>query len=498
MRRKKSKFSLFLLFFFLILAYYQMGIEVRAQDIYFRLPSKNKMKNDMEKVFDLNGNIKIGHYYYELNEQAALYSTYYPQEPEESITSDDIKLELWGEHEGRYHIFWKFRSFLSKKNTEWEKKNTFDEACLTIPYSSELKWEAGKKIILWGKSHSWNPLGFLTSPKDPLNEELPQEGIIFLGAQYSKQFQPGPDPLQQITFTPMLFPVQDKINKNYGQTKSWNLAGKLSFLFWNTEIDFCFLKGQSRPDRYGMALSRDINEDLKVYGDFWVIPEYEKFFLDQNQLGDFKPFSTTYISFGSLVGLHYKMGEVDFFVEYLRDKSGYTQEELYNYFEYLNDPNRETKDVLFYTESYYQKPVLMQEYVCGKIIKKKPLGIKNITLSITGILNRQDKSYATFAKLQYQSKPNWKLQLEATSYKGGPFTEFGEKVEGSKIGANFTYFFDFSFFQVFSQKEDTRIYHQPRRIEPSEIVPSEIVPREIEPYEIESDFSPSNDRRRLR
>ena len=55
MRRKKSKFSLFLLFFFLILAYYQMGIEVRAQDIYFRLPSKNKMKNDMEKVFDLNG-----------------------------------------------------------------------------------------------------------------------------------------------------------------------------------------------------------------------------------------------------------------------------------------------------------------------------------------------------------------------------------------------------------------------------------------------------------
>jgi len=481
MRSKRSIFCLFL-FPLLIFSFYFMAVE--REEVFAEQVFKNRTtslyqprRGVSKKISEISGKIKIGHFLFGPDEEAELYKLKYSQESEKSTSADQFHIILGGKHELQESIFfWEARNFLHKNDSGWEAKINVDEAYINCPYNSELRWEAGKKILNWGKAHAWNPLGFLASPRDPLDPELsrefPQEGLIYLGAEYKKKFPPGPDPIQGLAFSPLIFPVQENVNETFGQpkdfqehvsettgqSKHWNLAGKLSLLFWNTEIDFCFLKGASRPDRYGFGFSRNLDSNLEIYGDFCMIPEYEKFFLDN--LGT-KPLpSTVYAAFGNLVGFSYNRGEDSrYIVEYYRNKAGYTPEEMKNYYAYLhemNDPNQEDgdrTDIRNITEDYYNKPDLMQEYVFAKIIKNEPLEIQHLTFSVAGIMNLQDKSYSISPEFYYKSRPNLHIKLKATINEGKPLSEFGERVNDSKVEISLTYFFDFSFYQLLYSEE---------------------------------------------
>ena len=481
MRSKRFIFCLFL-FPLLIFLFYFMAVE--REEVFAEQAFNNRTtslyqprREVAQKVSDISGQIKIGHFLFGPDEEAELYKLKYSQQSEKSTSADQFYFILGGRHEWQESFFfWKARSFLYKNDSGWENKNNLDEAYINCLYNSEIRWEAGKKILNWGKAHAWNPLGFLASPRDPLDAELsrefPQEGVIYLGAEYKKKFSPGPDPLQGVTFSPLIFPVQENVNETFGQpkdfqehvsetsgqSKHWNLAGKLSLLFWNTEIDFCFLKGESRPDRYGFGFSRNLDTNLEIYGDFWMIPEYEKVFLDNS--GPTPLSSTEYAAFGNLVGFCYNRGEdIRYIVEYYRNKAGYTPEEMKNYYAYLhemNDPNQENVDRTYIrniTEYYYHRPDLMQEYVFAKIIKNEPLEIQRLTFSVAGILNIQDKSYSISPEFHYKSRPSLNIKLKGTVNKGEPLTEFGERANDWKVEISLAYFFDFSFYQLLYPEE---------------------------------------------
>ena len=418
----------------------------------------------MQKALDLGGQIKLDHSLFAENENAGLNQLKYSSQGEKSSgLSDQLKVQIWGEHEwGRLQFCWKIDSSVLRGDLEMEKENKkenkIEEACIIWQPAPELRWYAGKKVFSWGKSHAWNPLGFLDSPRDPLDPDLPHTGLISLGAEYGQEFPPGPDPLQGLTFTSLIFPVQEKINKDFGHWKHWNLASKLSLLFWNTEIDFVALTGKSRPDLYGFDFSRTLSTSLEMYGDFWVSPQYEKVFLDQSGT----LWETEYTAFGSLGGLRYERGNMCWTVEYYRNKAGFTPEEMLSYYHYLQTvvdayPKKGADEagqrMLILTNAYYQRPDLMQEYAYTQILKKDPFRIQHLSCSIAGVWNLQDQSLALCPELQYDSKPNLNIGLKTIFWKGDPHTEFGEKANHWAVEASLTYFFEFSFYYLPSTDE---------------------------------------------
>ncbi len=61
------------------------------------------------------------------------------------------------------------------------------EGYLSLKPSSSLSFNFGKQTLLWGKGYAWNPVAFVSRPKDPDDPELAREGYITgLGGLYQE------------------------------------------------------------------------------------------------------------------------------------------------------------------------------------------------------------------------------------------------------------------------------------------------------------------------
>ena len=98
-------------------------------------------------------------------------------------------------------------------------------------------------------------------------------GFIVASADYIKSFQ---GPLKTISFTPVLIPVYKHVNNTFGDIDKLNFAGKLYFLFYDTDIDLIVLTGGSKTTRYGVDFSRNITTSLEIHGEFAFINNYKK------------------------------------------------------------------------------------------------------------------------------------------------------------------------------------------------------------------------------
>ena len=105
------------------------------------------------------------------------------------------------------------------------------------------------------------------------------EGFIVATADYIKSFD---GPLKTFSFTPVLLPVYDHINDDFGNSNKLNFAGRFYFLLYDTDIDLMFMTGGSRPDRYGMDFSRNITTNFEIHGEYAYIRNTRKTILDAN------------------------------------------------------------------------------------------------------------------------------------------------------------------------------------------------------------------------
>lgn len=153
------------------------------------------------------------------------------------------------------------------------------EGYMSLKPSSFLTFYLGKKTFNWGKGYAWNPVGFLQRPKNPDDPNLPLEGFIAASANYIKSFN---GPLQTITITPALIPVFEDINDDFGEINHVNFAVKLYLLFYDTDIDFMFLTGGSKPFRVGVDFSQNVTPNFEIHGEFAYINNFKKKFIDSN------------------------------------------------------------------------------------------------------------------------------------------------------------------------------------------------------------------------
>lgn len=455
--RSKGSIPFFLFLFLLPIFCFRGEKFVNGEELpdFASFSPSDRRGDGIQKIIEVSGKMTIGHSLYTPNEEGGLYYLENYQNLKETKSMDHLCGKLKGEHRWQtYRLSWTMKGLVEGNDSGWQDTGALEEAYLSVPYNSTFQWLTGKKAFSWGTSRFLNPMSFLSPMQNPFDDEWSQEGIILLGGQYAQKFPPGPDPLQELTFTPIIFPVKEQVNEDFGQKDKWNMAGHLSLLFWNTELEFCLLKGESKPERFGFSFSRGLNNKLEFHGNFWLVPEYEKIYLDYNgQL-----YSTVYAAFGSLYGFTYKFNDdLSCSLEMYRNKEGFTSKEIQDYYVYLhemynsfleNENSASMERIALLNDTYFLRPLLMQEYLYGEIQKKNFLELSPLSLSLRGVYNLQDQSYAMNPKITYSSKPESKIEIKGIWWGGQSFTEFGEKANEWMVDISLVYFFDFSLYHL--------------------------------------------------
>ena len=193
-----------------------------------------------KKPYHFSGYVELKPLLFGLDTNASLYKLkLYNRKEGDTLTEYDGTLQLEGSFD--YGI----SRFYGRTNTSYKKsylgedqQTTLQEGYLSLKPTSSFKIDAGKKTLNWGKGYAWNPVAFLDRPKDPDDPELSREGYTVLSADFIKSFEA---PLKTFSFTPVLLPASGRLNDDFGTTDHLNVAGKLYFLLYDTDIDLIYL-----------------------------------------------------------------------------------------------------------------------------------------------------------------------------------------------------------------------------------------------------------------
>jgi len=269
-------------------------------------------------------------------------------------------------------------------------------------------------------------------------------GFITASADYIKSFS---GPLKTFSITPVIFPVYEHINDDFGKMNRLNFAGKLYFLFYDTDIDLIGLTGGSKTNRLGIDFSRNITTNFEIHGEFGFINNQTKRVIDsQGNTSNAKFDAKSY-----LLGIRYLTPwDTTFIFEYYRNGTGFTHLEMKDYFSFIgrgydlflsNGNDSLLKKAASVTEGNYGRSNPMRDYFYLRLSQKEPFNILYFTPAITGIMNLNDKSLSISPELLYTGITNLELRLKGTALVGQKGAEFGEKQNDYRIELRVRYYF---------------------------------------------------------
>ena len=381
-----------------------------------------------------------------LDRDASLYKLkFYDRDEGRILDEYNFTLQLEGSYEkGISRFFARTNTELEKTYLGWSEKTTLYEGHLSLKPSSSLTIDAGKKTLRWGKGYAWNTVAFIDRPKNPDDPALNLEGFIVVSADYIKSFE---GPLTTFSFTPVLIPVYHEVNDDFGENNKVNFAGKLYFLYYDTDIDLMFLTGGSKTPRYGVDFSKNILTNLEIHGEFAWIKDYKKAIIDRNGT----IFETESDVLSCLIGLRYlSASDTTYILEYYRNGTGFTPGEMKDYYSFIKkgyDLYGSTgndvllKKALNLSEGRYGKMNPMKDYLFLRISQKDPFDILYVIPSMTWIFNVNDQSFSFSPELLYTGITNLDLRLKGTFLAGERFSEYGEKQNDYKVELRIRYYF---------------------------------------------------------
>ena len=319
----------------------------------------------------------------------------------------------------------------------------FFEGYLALAPLETLTFHAGKRALRWGKGYAWNPLGFVERPKDTNDPDLAREGFIMAMADYTRSFA---GPLRTLSVSPVLLPVYEKVNEDFGAINEINFAGKIYLLLYDTDLDLLFLTGDSRPDRYGIDFSRNIVSNLEIHGEFAYIDGAARKTVDAagnvaEQVIDARSY---------LLGLRYlSPSDTTWILEYYRNGAGFSAGEMRDFFSFVEtgfesflatgDGRLLDRAERFATPYAAQSP--MRNYLYLRLSRKEPFDILYFTPAITGIVNLADAGSSIAPELLYTGITNLELRLKAVLLSGGHLSEYGEKQNDLRVDFRARYYF---------------------------------------------------------
>ncbi|MBN1842874.1 MAG: hypothetical protein JW883_11415 [Deltaproteobacteria bacterium] len=399
-----------------------------------------------KKSYHLGGYAEFRPILFGLDRDASLYKLkFYNRDEGRVVEEYDFALQLEGSYEkGVSRFFVRTNSDLEKTYEGWSGETTAYEAYLSVKPSFSLTIDAGKKTLKWGKGYAWNPVAFVDRPKNPDDPALNLEGFIVASADYTRSLE---GPLKTFSFTPVLIPVCEEVNDDFGDDHRFNFAGKLYFLYYDTDIDLMFLAGDSKTPRYGFDFSRNILANLEIHGEFAYIKDYKKSLIDQ----DGTTFETESHIQSYLVGFCYlSVLDTTYILEYYHNGTGLTKGEMKDFFSYIDNGydlylstgnDVRLKKASNLSEGRYGKMNPMRDYLYLRISQKEPCDILYFTPSMTWIFNVNDQSFSLSPELLYTGITNLELRLKGAFIAGERLSEYGEKQNDYKVELRARYYF---------------------------------------------------------
>lgn len=399
-----------------------------------------------KKPYHIGGYGELRPVLFGLDKDSSLYKlNFYNRDEGANLEEYNAALQLEGSLEkGIARLFVRINTDYKKSYLGEDLETIVYEGFLSLKPSSSLTVGMGKKTLKWGKGYAWNPVAFVDRPKNPDDPELNIEGFIVASADYIKSFD---GPLKTFSFTPVLIPVYEDVNDDLGKTDKVNLAGKIYLLLYDTDIDFILISGGSKTARYGVDFSRNITTNFEIHGEFAVIEDHKKRSIDES--GDImeKEFDAE----SWLAGIRYLTErETTYILEYYRNGTGFTSDEMRDYFSFINTAydsylasgsDTLLKKGLSITEGNYGRINPAREYLYLRISRKEPFDILYFTPSITWISNISDKSFSLSPELLYTGITNLDLRLRAGFIAGESLTEYGERQNDYRVEMRARYYF---------------------------------------------------------
>ncbi|NPU85451.1 MAG: hypothetical protein HPY65_13325 [Syntrophaceae bacterium] len=385
-----------------------------------------------KKSWHIGGYAEVRPVRYRLNPDGAFYKLrFYNRHEGDAVDEYNGRLQLEGSYEkGIARLYMRTNTDYRRSYTGETEKTSIYEGYGSLRPSASFKIDAGKKNLKWGKGYAWNPAAFLDRPKDPDDPELPMEGYIVLTADWIRSFD---GPLKTVSFSPVVLPVHDHVNDEFGAAARINVAGKLYLLLYDTDIDLMVLADGSRTTRFGFDFSRNWTSNFEIHGEFAWIRDHAKTRIDAAGSTE----TETYNAFSGLIGLRYlTTRDTTIIAEYYHSGTGYTAEEMKGFYAFVNRGWRTylaggsdgiLQRALLTADGTYGRPNPMRDYLYLRIVQKEPFDILYFTPALTVMANLNDGGYTVSPEAVYTRITNLELRLKASFLYGGPDSEFGEK-----------------------------------------------------------------------
>ncbi len=426
---------------FSILTFWLIPAAVSAEESYTFDPGETE-----KKPYHIGGYLEFKPILFGLDRESAFYKLRFFDNPRgENLLEANGRIQLEGSYEKNiFRIYAKTNTDLKASYSGESERSTFYELYGSVKPLSNLKFDVGKKTMKWGKGYAWNPVAFVDRPKDPDDPEQAMEGYILATADYIRSFD---GPLKTFSFTPVLLPVYDHVNGDFGNNNNLNIAGRFYFLLYDTDIDLMFMTGGSRPDRYGFDFSRNITTNFEVHGEYAYFRNSRKNVV--NVSGVPRQIEAEAHSF--LIGVrHLTSFDLTTIIEYYHNGAGFSSDEMKNYYGIINrgyDVYRSTGNTtllgnaLQMAEGGYGRANAMTDYLYVRLSQKEPFDILYFTPSVTGMMNINDGSFSLTPELLYTGITNWEFRLRSGIIFGARNSEFGEKQNDYRIELRVGYYF---------------------------------------------------------
>lgn len=370
----------------------------------------------------------------ELNRDSTLYPSSYPEgdKTENRITGS---LELSGDYTaGDTRLSGTWHGQAQEDSLQSASQGTLYEGYLHHRFNSGLSAELGKRTLKWGKGYAWSPVAFVERPKDPVDPELGREGYVMATGDWVRS---GGGALQTVDFTPVLLPVTEDINDDFGETEATNLAGKLYLLYRDVDIDLMFLSDDTRPGRIGADFSFNVASNFELHGEWAYIPDAPRRSFDGPTL-----VTEEEDVHNTLFGLRYLTeNDTTWIAEYLHQSGGFSETEMQSYFERLaasGDPESVRE---LGRQAGFLRPNPMRNYLYLRASQKEPFDWLYTSAGITLIRNLDDDSHMLMPEFVHTAIENLELRLRLNLFYGDPASEYGEKLNQKKLELRGRYYF---------------------------------------------------------
>ena len=397
-----------------------------------------------KKPLEWGGHFELQWSGMDLNQDGALYKLEYFDDPRETLNRFSTTLQFDGSLQEENASFnWLLQVSASQDEIDYEETADFLEAYARFTPSPAMTLNIGKKNYKWGKGYAWNPASVIDRPKDPNNPEDALEGYTGFAVDLVKSFDGA---MQTVALTTAFIPVTDDLNDDFGETGK-NFATKLYLLYKDTDIDFIWFNGDSRPQTFAVDFSKNLATNFEIHAELAHTPEQKKKILSDDGTVDIQEIADT----SYLLGLRYLTeSDITTIVEFYHNGDGYSQDEMDRFYQLATDAHDEfadtgNKSALSQAKNLaqegYGRSQSGKNYLYIKITQKEPFDLLYTTPGIIATVNLEDHSYTLSPEITYTGMTNWESRLRFTYLEGSRFSEYGEKQNETKVEMRIRYFF---------------------------------------------------------